>query len=265
MNSHKTDYFNVNVSVINLYSEPNFRSEIITQALLGESCSIIDRKDTWIKIKQWDGYESWANSFYGVESKQPYNGSNLVMDNTGIILDPEMERTIRTIVFGDRLQTIADSDLGNIILPDGQKGKTFAHLRSLKCQPTRSGIIKIAMQFIGAPYAWGGKSPYGFDCSGFVQTIFHAVGIKLPRDAADQAEFLKQEAVDYSTVQPGDLLFFKVGESIDHVAITIEKDKYIHARGYVRISNFNKANEDFIELLGKHLELCISINHWVES
>jgi cell wall-associated NlpC family hydrolase len=265
MDNQKTDYFNVNVSVVNLYSEPSFRSEIITQALLGESCLIIDRKDNWIKIKQWDGYISWVNSFYGVESAQPYYGSDMMMDSTGRIVDTETHKTIRTIVFGDRLQSITDSELKLVILPDGRKGKTSAYLRSVKVKPNRSDIINTAMKFIGAPYAWGGKSPYGFDCSGFVQTIFNSVGIELPRDAVDQADFLKHESVDYTAIQPGDLLFFKVEDFVDHVAISIGNNEFIHSRGFVRISSFRKENEKYIELLDRHLEQCTSINLWIES
>ena len=51
----KQKYFNLNATVVNIYSDPDFKSAVVTQALLGESCEIIDSKDDWFNVNQWDG------------------------------------------------------------------------------------------------------------------------------------------------------------------------------------------------------------------
>jgi gamma-D-glutamyl-L-lysine dipeptidyl-peptidase len=84
-------------------------------------------------------------------------------------------------------------------------------------------------RFAGAPYLWGGVTPWGVDCSGLVQTTFAARGLQLPRDAAQQVEHGTPVAAD--DIAPGDLLFFR-GESterITHVAFAAEGDALIHS------------------------------------
>ena len=57
-------YKKVGIRVASLYSEPSFKSELVTQALLSERLLVIDKKNDWYKVKQWDNYESWIHSFY---------------------------------------------------------------------------------------------------------------------------------------------------------------------------------------------------------
>ena len=89
-------------------------------------------------------------------------------------------------------------------------------------------IISYAQQFEGVPYVWGGSSPNGFDCSGFVQYVYAQNGIQLPRTADYQANV--GQWVDKSQLQPGDLVFF-AGDyvNVSHVGIYVGDGKMIHA------------------------------------
>jgi len=100
-------------------------------------------------------------------------------------------------------------------------------------------IAQKAQQYLGDPYVWGGTSPSGFDCSGFVQYVFAQFGIQLPRTAAEQAEVGTFVAKD--ALQPGDLVFFDtMGDYISHVGIYIGNGLFIDAASTdVRISHLD--------------------------
>ncbi|NBR14329.1 MAG: NlpC/P60 family protein [Flavobacteriales bacterium] len=115
-----------------------------------------------------------------------------------------------------------------------------------KSNPKVDAIINYAKTFLGVPYRYGGTTPSGFDCSGFINFIFGNFGFSLVRTSYGLAEL--GETVALSDIQPGDLLFFKGSNvnstSVGHVAMVIEvKDgsfKFIHsANGGVQITNFN--------------------------
>ncbi len=90
-----------------------------------------------------------------------------------------------------------------------------------------SSIINTAMNYLGVPYVWGGSTPSGFDCSGFVQYVFKKNGVSLPRTAASQSGV--GTSVSRSNLQPGDLVFFSNGGGISHVGIYIGNGNMVHA------------------------------------
>jgi gamma-D-glutamyl-L-lysine dipeptidyl-peptidase len=100
-------------------------------------------------------------------------------------------------------------------------------------------FIKLtARKYLNAPYQWGGKNPFGIDCSGFTQMVFKISGHKLHRDASQQSKQGKSMA--FKDAQAGDLAFFKNKDNkIAHVGILLSKDSIIHASGKVRIDHFS--------------------------
>jgi cell wall-associated NlpC family hydrolase len=103
----------------------------------------------------------------------------------------------------------------------------------------KKNIATTAINFLNSPYLWGGKTVFGIDCSGFTQIVFKLNGIKLPRDAYQQAEL--GEALNFvEEAQVGDLAFFDNEEGkITHVGIILGPDIIIHASGKVRIDKFD--------------------------
>jgi cell wall-associated NlpC family hydrolase len=88
-------------------------------------------------------------------------------------------------------------------------------------------IISTAHAFLGTPYCYGGKGNDCFDCSGFVDAVYRSVGIELPRVSQDIYQL--GSSVPLSQAQPGDLIFFKKGNRINHVGIYSGNGKMIHA------------------------------------
>ena len=86
------------------------------------------------------------------------------------------------------------------------------------------GVVGVAMQYLGIPYVYGGSSPSGFDCSGFIMYVFSQVGVSLPHNAA--AQYGYGTPVDRSQLQPGDLVFFN---GLGHAGIYVGGGSFIHS------------------------------------
>jgi cell wall-associated NlpC family hydrolase len=102
-----------------------------------------------------------------------------------------------------------------------------------------TGVVGIAMQYLGVPYVWGGASPSGFDCSGFVMYVYAQVGVSLPHYTG--AQWQMGVPVAYSDLQPGDLVFF---DGLGHVGIYIGGGEFIHSPhtgDVVRIDSLSEA------------------------
>ena len=104
-----------------------------------------------------------------------------------------------------------------------------------------AAVANFASQFVGNPYVAGGTSlTKGADCSGFVQSVFRDCGYSLPRSSREQAAAGREVSLD--ELQPGDLLFYSKGGSINHVALYIGNGQVVHAsteRTGIKISNYN--------------------------
>jgi cell wall-associated NlpC family hydrolase len=100
----------------------------------------------------------------------------------------------------------------------------------LQSQGLVSSLLAKAKAYLGTPYHYGGTTPKGFDCSGFVRFVFGTFGFGLDRSSGSQAN--QGEAVDLKQLQPGDLLFFKTRgkqDRISHVGIYLGQGQFIHA------------------------------------
>jgi len=238
-------YFIINTVVANVYKEALHNSAVVTQALMGESCRILEQKDDWYRIKQWDGYEGWMYYFYGVESKQKYGSTLTLKDMHGTVISIDKDKMVSPLIFGAQLVAEDQQDRFIVTLPDGRNGFTYSNLGNNTKQTNRKTIVETANRFIGVPYIWGGKTPYGIDCSGLVQTVFKANGINLPRDAYQQADFFTKNIIDSEKIRKGDLLFFSNNNKVTHVAISAGGLNFINARGFVQAESIDEKSPQF--------------------
>ncbi|WML46849.1 C40 family peptidase [Neobacillus sp. PS3-34] len=100
-------------------------------------------------------------------------------------------------------------------------------------------LTEYAKNFIGVPYVWGGTTPQGFDCSGFLSYVFKEYGVQLPRTSAEQ--FQQGEKISTNEMVPGDLVFFTTYKSgPSHAGIYLGDNKFIHASPHgVEIASLN--------------------------
>ncbi|NQV37167.1 MAG: C40 family peptidase [Candidatus Marinimicrobia bacterium] len=240
-------YFIINTAIANIYSDGDFNSPVATQALLGETCSVLDTQEKWVQIRQWDNYIGWVNKGQGVFSNEPYAPTVRYLDLQGNIYNTNHTVT-RSITFGGQVKV----DTQFAILPDGSEGSINGKVGDFNKKPTRENILNTTFKFLGSPYIWGGKTPSGFDCSGLVQTAFLANGLSMQRDARAQINMEELHDINFGQVKPGDLIFFGK-EAITHVGISTGGFGIIHSQGWVKQDSLNpdedKANIELIENL----------------
>ena len=237
-----------NLSIIPGRAEPSDKSEMFTQVLFGEHFSILEDNDNWCLIRlAHDNYKCW------VDKKQ------MVMVTESFIYDLYDYPVLADEIIYPAVKT-SDSSEVNIILgsalPMFDKGKflidgeEYSYSGSVvDCNsPITESIVDFAYRYLNTPYLWGGRSPFGIDCSGFTQMAFRLCGIALPRDSSEQAE--QGSAVEWvEEAKEGDLAFFskEAAGIISHVGIVLVdidgddgKFKVMHASGKVRIDNLDQ-------------------------
>lgn len=229
------------LSLVPCRKEPSNTSEMVTQLLFGESYSVLENNEEWLKIQiEYDKYECWinkkqhsklseANFKHLQKSDAIYNASLIseIRDNALKIDFPLTLGAKLPFYSKEKMEFENHSYIfeGNIF--------SFSEKKNAK------NIIACAQSLLNAPYLWGGKSPFGIDCSGFTQLVFQMNGYKLPRDASQQVEIgAPLNFVEESL--PGDLAFFDNEEGkIVHVGLLIDHERIIHASGKVRIDRFD--------------------------
>lgn len=225
-----------NLAIIPLRAESSDRSEIVSQILFGEHFEILEKNNQWFKVKlHYDNYEGWIDSKQcQIISEKNYHD----LSNEAIILNADLveyvtnpKSILLAIPLGASLSFLSHNDIN-------KDGFEFEGLKAVGIKP-KSSIIQSAFMYLNAPYLWGGKTPFGIDCSGFTQMVYKLCGYKLLRDASQQAT--QGDALSFiEESEPGDLAFFDNDEGkIIHVGIIMENNYIIHASGKVRIDRLD--------------------------
>ena len=222
-----------NLSLVPLKFEASDKSELVSQILYGEHFKVIEQRKNWSKIRlAFDKYEGWIDckqyleitkdDYEEIDSSNPEYSSDLVE-----FIEDENNQ-LHPILLGSSLNSLKflkhkhDGNITTGVLP-------------------KSNLLKIASLYLNSPYLWGGKTPFGIDCSGFTQMVYKINGYKLLRDASQQAtqgdvlSFIEES-------EPGDLAFFDNAEGeIIHVGIIMANNYIIHAHGNVRIDRLDQS------------------------
>ncbi|MDR1725774.1 MAG: C40 family peptidase [Bacteroidales bacterium] len=230
-----------NLAVIPMRKEPNNTSELVSQLLFGETFDIIDTEEDRSLIKtHHDFYEGWISNkqFISINEKE---------------LD--IQKKTKKIFCAKPVTKIKQINLtnGSISLIPVTLGATFAgysfNIGDYGYSITREKtsyiyyrnvkhLIFTSKILLNAPYLWGGRSILGIDCSGFTQLCFRFIGVKLYRDASQQAK--QGRLINESDIKAGDLCFFSEYDSnnISHTGIYLGNEQIIHSCGKVRIDDF---------------------------
>ena len=220
-----------NVALAPLRAENQDRSEMISQLIFGETIELLDVKDNWTFVKSiHDDYEGW------IDTKQ-YKVIDKLFESKHLTFHLSHACQLNDLSF----PLVLGSKLPNF---DGinfkiGKDKYIYNGKAVETEKNPlSNLKKVALKYINAPYLWGGRSPYGIDCSGYTQMVFSFFNIALPRDAYLQANI--GETLNFAgEARLGDLAYFGNEEKITHVGICLGESQIIHASGKVRIDTFD--------------------------
>ncbi len=225
-----------NLAIVPIRLESNHRSEMVSQLLFGEHFQILEQSKGWVKIKlHFDGYEGWIDE----KQYQPISENDFgLLSSKEIILNADLIEYISgkdNMLFPIPLGT----SLSFLDIP--QINTTEFNFEGLKTsnKNSKTEILKTAFMYLNTPYLWGGKTPFGIDCSGFVQMVYKLNGYSLFRDANQQAT--QGEVLSFiEEAEAGDLAFFDNEEGkITHVGILMNDNYIIHAHGKVRIDRLD--------------------------
>ena len=230
------------LSVVPCRLEPADTSEMVTQLLFGETVKIYkEKKGNWRKVKTaYDNYNCWVDikqvTEITEEEFEKINAAAITVsaDLVSVIKNNNTEE-FSPIVLGSSLPFFKN---GNTKIGEESfyyEGQTTSFAK----KTAKAKIAENAFMYLNTPYLWGGRSPFGIDCSGFTQIIYKLNGIQLPRDASQQAEIgTTLRFIEES--ESGDLAFFDNEEgNIIHVGIMLTNNKIIHASGKVRIDKID--------------------------
>lgn len=260
----KTSSYVVVVPVANMYSAPSDSSDVVSQAIYASNVTLLVARGEWCRIQTSDHYKGWTPSRYlrliQIGSGYATSGPTVQVESlfANLYREPDTARhkPVLTIPFESRLEVIPAEKAGEkkagakgtstkikqsaprtpdawlqVRLPDQRSAWIQTGDVVTDPQPlTIPESIELAKRFLGLPYLWGGRSSFGFDCSGFTQMLVRARGVNMPRDADQQAAWTGLTAVDRKDLQPGDLLFFGSAlRRITHTGMYIGDGQFIHA------------------------------------
>ena len=232
----------VKVPVLDMTAKPQSGSKRVSQARLGDNLAVERRSGEYLQVRSEDGYGGWVRVSGVTRGRRvgyAKTGHVIVVDALfePVSSSPANLRVIQVAPMGSVLQ-VSDTkgERPRVVLPDGRGG--FARTKEIRNarNPFRKEriekIVQRVLKLAGVPYLWGGTTPWGLDCSGFVQLVFKMGGYQLLRDADMQFDSNGQ-MVSRQDMKSGDLLFFRGRNSpkVGHVAMCLEGRLMIHASG----------------------------------
>lgn len=223
----------VTAAIAPLLGEPQVSAPRVSEVLHGEPLEILEQREQWLRVRAPDGYIAWLHAGYvttgpaawAADWQERATARSLSAD----IVTAEGRRRLPTgarVAFRRGVVELADGQHGAVA------GGNVRREQELRVEARHLALPEIAQKWYGgAPYLWGGRTEWGIDCSGLVQAVYGARGIKLPRDSDQQFGEGSEIAMsaDGAEYESGDLLFFAERGRVSHVALWAGAGRIVHS------------------------------------
>lgn len=238
----------VNHNVTPMRAEARAGAELVSQAIFGETVEALEEDGEFTLIRTPDSYQGWTPRVHlsiletGERYPDPVRAAMVAPLFLPAFREPSAQSarltllTLGTVV--EAAEGDPESEFRPIRFPAGQtgyvEGSALIVPQYPRLQDPGPNLSVVARGFVGVPYLWGGRTPFGIDCSGFTQRVYWLCGATLPRDAYLQAASDSVEHVGADQIKPGDLLFFEGDDDprsrgITHVGVALGKGHFIHS------------------------------------
>lgn len=231
-------------------STPSEASEQETQLLFGEVCEVLEQRSSWTRIRSTvDGQVGWVSTKMVTPVSE--EAISLLGHAAGVVAVPMTVATDmktgekRMLTMGSRLYNYAHGTFEMLGKQYQIDESCVYEVKGERSEVKGEEIVRVAKTLLNVPYLWGGKNMMGYDCSGFVQTVYSVFGINLLRNAREQVT--QGEVVSsLSEAQPGDLVFFDHADRdpnatrITHVGMLISPTEVIHCSGCVHVDKIDE-------------------------
>lgn len=216
------------VSISPVRAEKRDASEMVTQLMFGEVVTVEEISSPWCRITTYaDNYSGYVD-----------------IKHLHFLSEKEVNRWLDGLSYAKPVMRLLNTPWGkqrifrgSFVPYSGDRSFNIGNDHFEYCEEISDlkfkSPVDLAMEYLNTPYLWGGKSPFGIDCSGLTQTVYRFFDINLPRDASQQVHYGTD--VSFEDIESGDLAFFHNKEGkIIHVGILDDKGSIIHASGRVR-------------------------------
>lgn len=235
-------YYGVSrLSIIPVRTDPGHTEEQLTQLLFGDHYEVLglspdklwanirvyaDQVEGWIDLRQ---HHAISEEYFQQINKTEYKIT------TDVATPVLYKKAPLTIVMGS-IVPVSSSELFKIEEQFAFNGEA----KSLGQRRDVEFVLQTAKKYMGAPFQWGGKSPFGIDAPGLIQMVFRIAGYSLPR-TLKQLNAHGKKLGSLAEAQPGDLAFFTTkGSTPAHVGLVMGDDKVLHAYGQVRVDSLTE-------------------------